>query len=179
MTRFLHERSSRLVAAPALAACVTMLAGCATLGGLQQLVQAPRFSQAAERPSEIRLLGPRAGLPLGGAAVRVWASVHNPNAFGVTLTTLSGDVTIEGHRVASGDFPLGLPLRPADEAVVPIDLSISFADLPGLAATLRRAAGGDAVPYELHGTVGVEAGRLGQPTFGPMRLMAGELRAVR
>jgi hypothetical protein len=162
-----------------LAAGTALLAGCATLGGLQQLVQAPRFSQAPDRTSEVRLLGPRAGLPLGGAAVRVWATVHNPNAFGVTLTTLSADVLVEGSRAASGDFPLGLPLRAADEAVVPIDLSISFADLPGLATTLRRAASGEAVPYELHGTVGVEAGRLGQPTFGPMRLMAGELRAVR
>jgi predicted small secreted protein len=163
----------------ALAACCVTLAGCATLGGLQQIVQAPRLSQAPDRQSEIRLVGPGAGLPLGGAAVRVWATVHNPNPFGITLTTVSADVMVEGSRAASGDFPLGLPLQPTGEAVVPLDLSISFADLPGLATTLRRAAAGEAVAYELHGTIGVEAGRLGQPTFGPMRLMAGELRALR
>jgi hypothetical protein len=168
----------RIGAILAAASCAA-LAGCATLGGIQQIVQAPRFSQAPDRQSEIRLLGPGAGLPLGGAAVRVWATVDNPNPFGVTLSTLSAEVMVEGSRAASGEFPLGLPLRPAGESVVPLDLSISFADLPGLATTLRRAAAGEAIFYELHGTVGVEAGRLGHPTFGPMRLMTGELRVAR
>ena len=33
------------------------------------------------------------------------------------------------------------------------------------------------VPYRLEGTIGVDAGRLGQPVFGPMTLIRGETSA--
>jgi hypothetical protein len=42
---------------------------------------------------------------------------------------------------------------------------------------VQRAATGQPLAYELEGTVGIDAGRAGQPTFGPMRLVTGELRA--
>jgi hypothetical protein len=63
--------------------------------------------------------------------------------------------------------------------VIPLDLAISFSDLPGLSGSLRKLAVGGSVPYELEGTVGVDAGRLGTPTFGPMLLTRGEMRVVR
>jgi len=47
--------------------------------------------------------------------------------------------------------------------------------LPGLADVVRRAARREAVDYRLDGTIGVDAGRLGQPVFGPMTLMRGDL----
>ncbi len=49
------------------------------------------------------------------------------------------------------------------------------ADLPGLAGVVRQSGGGSA-SYQLDGTIGVDAGRFGQPTFGPLRLATGELR---
>lgn len=153
--------------------------GCAGLTQLAQLVQPPRFEQADGQPAEIRILGPSRSLPAGGAGVRVWLEVTNPNPFGFTLRTLSATLSLEGGRAASGDFPLGLPLTAGQETIVPLDLSISFADLPGLAGALRQIAVGGAVAYELDGTVGVEAGRFGAPTFGPMRLAAGDLRVAR
>lgn len=161
------------------AALIVLLAGtagCATLEQLRALVQAPRFEEAEGQRAEIRLVGPGAGRPLGGAAVRIWTKVTNPNAFGITLGTLSGTLFLEGNRAATADFPLGLPLTAGEEHVVPIDLTISFSDLPGLANTLRRAAGSEAIPYTLDGTIGVEAGRLGRPVFGPMTLVRGDLR---
>ena len=82
---------------------------------------------------------------------------------------------LEGSRAATGDFPLGLPLTAGETTTVPIDLSISFADVPGLASALRQATTGSAIAYQLEGTVGVDAGRFGQPTFGPMMLASGEL----
>jgi hypothetical protein len=151
-------------------------AGCATLGQLGALVQPPRFEEAEGQRAEIRLVGPGAGRPLGGAAVRIWTKVTNPNSFGVTLGTLSGTLFLEGSRAASADFPLGLPLSARQENVIPIDLTISFSDLPGLADTIRRAARNEAVPYTLDGTIGLDAGRLGQPVFGPMTLVRGDLR---
>jgi hypothetical protein len=160
---------------------VTVLAGsamgCAGLESLRGLVQAPRFEQVPGRPAEVRLLGPTATHPLGGAGVRLWARVSNPNPFGLRLGTLRGTLNIEEARAADVDFPLGLPLRAAEEAEIPIDLSVSFSDLPGLADVIRRAADRQPLAYHLEGTIGVDAGQLGQPTFGPMTLLRGQLRA--
>jgi hypothetical protein len=164
---------------PLAALALLLLPACATLGPLGQLVQPPRFAESREHPSEIRFLSPRADLPLGGAGLRVWTRVTNPNPFGLTLNTLRADITVEGARAASGEFPLGLPLAAGGESVVPIELSFSFADLPGLADAIRRATAGQPLAYQVDGTIGVEAGRLGQPVFGPMRLWTGELRVAR
>jgi len=158
---------------------VLFASGCAGLTQLAQLVQPPRFDHAGDRPAEIRLLSPTPGLPAGGAGVRIWLEVENPNAFGFTLSTLAATLALEGRRAATGHFPLGLPLGAGQQTVIPIDLSISFADLPALAGSLRRIASGDTVAYALDGTVGVDAGRFGTPTFGPMPLAGGELRVIR
>lgn len=152
-------------------------AGCAALEGLRTLVQAPQFSEAEGQPAEIRLLGPGQGAgPLGGAAIRIWARVRNPNPFGLTLSTLQGTLFLEDSRAADADFPLGLPLTAGGDSVIPLDLRVSFADIPGLANAIRRAVTGDPLPYRLNGTVGVNAGQLGTPTFGPMNLLTGEIR---
>lgn len=153
--------------------------GCAGLTQLSTFVQPPRFAQADGRPAEIRLLGPSGDFPAGGAGIRLWIEVSNPNPFGFTVSTLDTTLSLEGSRAAAGDFPLGLPLTAGQESVVPLDLSVSFADLPGLAGALRQIAVGGRVDYELDGTVGVDAGRLGRPTFGPMQLASGELRVIR
>lgn len=155
------------------------VSGCASLGGLTRAIQPPQFEQAENQPAELRILGPSRSMPVGGAGVRIWLKVTNPNAFGFTLSTVNATLEMDGTRAADGNFPLGLPLTARQERVVPIDLSISFADLPGLAGALRKLAVGGRVGYELNGTVGVEAGRLGTPTFGPMLLTRGEMRVVR
>ena len=149
---------------------------CANLGNLQQIIQPPRFEQAAGQPAEIRLLGPSANSPVGGAGVRIWLSVTNPNPFGFTLSTLNTSLTLEGNHAATGDFPLGLPLTAGQQTIVPLDLSISLADVPGLSRTLGRLAVGGTAAYQLDGTIGIDAGRFGAPTFGPMRLTTGELQ---
>ena len=159
-----------LVAVPALASA------CAGLGGLGQIVQPPRFEQADGRRSEIRLSGPGSGSTPGGATVRLWTTVTNPNSFGLTLGTLRGTLHLEGSRAASIDFPLGLPLEPRDEAEVPIDIVVDFPDLPGLGGVITRAVTRQPIEYELEGTIGVSAGALGEPVFGPMTILRGELR---
>jgi len=60
--------------------------------------------------------------------------------------------------------------------MVPVALSISFADVPGLSRTLGRLAVGGTAPFQLDGTVGISAGRFGNPTFGPMTLATGDLQ---
>jgi hypothetical protein len=157
-------------------ACLLLMPTCATLRELGALVQPPRFEEADGQPAQWRLLPPAISLPAGGAAVRVWAKVTNPNRFGMTLGTLRGDLFLEDARAAAADFPLGLPLRARQESVVPIELSISFADLPNLGAALRRSLESRRVAYRLDGTIGVDAGPLGQPVFGPRTWLRGELR---
>ena len=159
-----------------LAAVIAASGACGTLGNLQQIIQPPRFEQAAGQPAELRLVGPSATSPLGGAGVRVWLAVTNPNSFSFTLSTVNADLSLEGNRAATGSFPLGLPLNAGQQTVVPLDLSISFADVPGLGRTLGRLAVGGTVPFRLDGTVGVNAGRFGTPTFGPMTLATGDLQ---
>jgi hypothetical protein len=158
---------------------------CATLGGLAALVQPPRFSTVPDRPAELRLLGSGSGLPLGGAGVRLWARVENPNPFGLTLSTLTGSLHLQSGRsgdwprAATLDLPLGLPLEARQQTEIPIDLTVSFSDLPGLADVLGRALSGSSLPYRLDGTIGVDAGSLGRPIFGPLTLLSGEMRVVR
>jgi hypothetical protein len=155
---------------------LTISAGCASLEHLGALVQPPTFDEVPGQPPEIRLLGPAADRPLGGAGVRLWTRVTNPNAFGFTLRSLRGTLYLEGATAGTADLPLGLTLDPRAETTFPIDLAISFADIPGLADTVRRAARREPITYRFEGTVSVDAGRLGVPTFGPMTMLRGTIR---
>ena len=158
------------------------LCGCATLGTLGALVRPLRIEAAQDRPAELRLggggLGGRMGLP-GAATLRLWARIENPNAFGLTLSAIDGAVYLEDTRAASVDFPVGLPLEPRLEQVIPLDVTLRFSDLPGLAGVVGRAASGNPLVYRLEGRITLDAGALGQPTFGPSTLLRGEVRAFR
>jgi len=148
---------------------------CASLGELARVIQPLRFSEVPGQPSTIRLAGPSTRQPLGGAALRLWTRVSNPNPVGITLSTLRAEVSLDGTRAATGDFPLGLPLAAGADSDVPLDLSIDFADLPRLGDVLRRAVASQQMPYEVEGTFSIDVGALGRPSFGPMRLFQGRL----
>jgi len=153
-----------------------VFAGCATFG---LGIRAPLFELADEQPSEFRVLGPSLQRPLGGASVRLFARVENPNPFGITLTRLMGTLQLEGFDAADADLPLGLSLGAHQAGVVPIDIALSFSSLPGLADALGRAANQGGVDYSLRGTVTVDAGSIGQPTFGPMTFLEGSIDVLR
>jgi hypothetical protein len=167
----------KLGRAAVLAAALPMLSGCATLAQLG--IQAPQFTVDNTQQAQLRLLGPSLDRPRGGAAIRLYARVRNPNPVGLTLARLAGGLALEGQNAAQVDFPLGVPLQGNSETVVPLDISVSFNDLPGLGNVLLRAATGQSIRYALRGTVGVDAGLLGQPTFGPMNLLDGNVRVFR
>jgi hypothetical protein len=154
------------------------LSGCAGMG-LGSVLQAPTFNVDGQQQAELRILAPSLQRPLGGAAVRINARVGNPNPVGLTLTRLVGQLQLEGRNAARVDFPLGVPLQAGGEVMVPIEIAIDFADLPGLVDVVGRALTGGRIGYALDGTVGVDAGLLGQPSFGPMTLMQGDLRVAR
>jgi hypothetical protein len=173
-----RERVRGLVGAAAAMAAVVTLPGCATLGALGVMVRPLQFEAARDRPAELRLGGGRLGLP-DAATLRLWARVHNPNSFGLTLSAIDGSVYLEDTRAASVDFPLGLPLQPGLEEVIPLDVSLRFSDLPGLGGVLGRAVSGTPLAYRLEGRFTVDAGPLGTPTFGPSTLLRGEVRPFR
>jgi hypothetical protein len=169
----MHIRSYRRLA-PVLA--VAALSGCASLGAA---LQPPSFRVDGAQQAQLRLLPPSSTRPSGGASVRLFARVGNPNPVGITLTTLAGDLELGGRGAARVDFPLGVPLAAGGETVVPLDISVNFADIPGLGSTLLNAITGRPLEYRLVGSVGVDAGILGRPTFGPMALLSGEVRVTR
>ena len=168
---------TKTVRAALLIAALPALSGCATLAQLG--IQPPQFSVDNAQPAQLRLVGPSFGSPQGGAQVRLYARVRNPNPIGLTLARLAGGLNLEGRSAARVDFPLGVPLQGNSEAVVPLDIIVNFNDIPGLANVLLRAATGQSVRYDLQGTVGVDAGVLGRPTFGPMNLLSGSMRVTR
>lgn len=150
------------------------IAGCATLEALG--VTPLRFEEADDRDARLRIVGPSAGSPLGGASIRIWAQVQNPNAFGLTLTELAGDLVVEDSGAIAVDFPLGLPLAARQDTVIPLDVTIGFDDLPGLGEAARAAITGEPLTYRLDGSFAVDAGTWGRPRFGPMTLLSGEMR---
>lgn len=170
-------RTKALRRAAMLAVVLPVLSGCATLSQLG--IQAPQFTVDNTQQAQLRLIGPSLGHPQGGAAIRLYARVRNPNPVGLTLARLAGGLQLEGRDAAQVDFPLGVPLRASSESVVPLDITVNFNDIPNLAGVLLRAATGGSVRYALQGTVGVDAGILGQPTFGPMNLLSGNVTVVR
>jgi hypothetical protein len=170
-------RRARCATTVALAG-VLLLNGCAALG-LGTLIQPPIFSAAEGRESELRLVPPSGDRPLGGATLRIWARVENPNSFGLTLAALAGNLFLENDRAATVDFPLGLPLSGGADTVIPIDLVINFADVPGLVDAATRILTQNRVAYRLDGTLTVDASPLGQPTFGPRTWLQGESRVLR
>lgn len=160
-----------------LLALVAVLPGCATLAQIG--LQPPQFRVEGTDQAQLRLLPPGPGRPSGGASIRLFARVTNPNPVGLTLSSLAGGLELQGRQAARVDFPLGVPLAAGGEQVIPLDISVSFDDIPSLGSVLLRAVTGQSIAYRLNGTVGVDAGLLGQPTFGPMTLLEGSARVTR
>lgn len=168
--RVLRHGAARRIAV----ALMIAVTGCAALESLGIL--ALRFESADDRGTELRVLGPSAGRPLGGAALRLWAHVENPNGFGLRLTEVAGDLSIADAGAIDVEFPLGLPLVAFQDTVIPLDVSIGFDNLPALGRIAQAAFAGERLDYRLDGTFAVDAGRYGGPRFGPWTLLEGELR---
>jgi hypothetical protein len=101
--------------------------------------------------------------------------VENPNPLGLTLAALTGNLFLENARAAEVNFPMGVPLLANQDTIIPLDISFSFSDIPGLADVATRLITRSSVGYRLDGTVTVDAGVLGRPSFGPNTLMRGDL----
>ncbi|CAN5801978.1 LEA type 2 family protein [soil metagenome] len=171
-------RHLRLALTTGTMAATLMLGGCATLG-LGDVIQPPRFHSVDGQDAELRLVPPSVGRPLGGATLRIWTRVENPNSFGLTLAALSGNLFLENQQAAAVEFPLGLPLTARGDAVIPLDINISFADVAGMVDAAQRILTQNRVAYRLDGMLSVDAAPFGQPSFGPSTWVQGESRVLR
>jgi hypothetical protein len=149
-------------------------AGCASVAGLLGISE-PRFAVASGRSSTLRLGGPSIQHPRGSATVRVWTQVSNPNSFGLTLTTLDGTLAFEGEDLVDVELPIGLPMVALADTVIPLDLTFGFESFSALGNVAMTLFTRDQLSYELKGTLGVSAGPLGEPTFGPRTWLRGEV----
>jgi hypothetical protein len=149
-------------------------AGCAGLGQLLG-VREPTFAVVQGRPSTLRIGAPSITHPKGTATVRIWTQVTNPNAFGLTLSTLDGKLALEGKELIDVALPLGLPLAAAADTIIPLDLTFGFESLSALGSIATRVLSQEALGYELRGTLGVRAGPLGEPKFGPRTWLRGSV----
>jgi hypothetical protein len=140
-----------------------------------EIVEQPRF-EPADGHGTIRFLTPSPANPAGEARVTLWIKVTNINPFDVTLSTLETTLLFGGRRAATGHFPLRLSIGAKQESVVSIDFSIGSADLTAVRGALIDVFIGSAATYQLDGTVGIDAGRFGQSTFGPTTLTVGSVR---
>lgn len=168
----------RATLAAALLAISLTLGACAALG-LGGMIQPPRMSAVQGRDAELRLAPPTAARPLGGATIRIWTRVQNPNSFGLTLAALAGNLFLENERAANVDFPLGMPLGARADTIIPIDITVSFADVPGMIGVAERILRQNTVGYRVDGTLTVDAAPFGQPSFGPTTWLQGQSRVLR
>ena len=146
----------------------TASGACASINGGMRFVEAPRLREADNRRAQLSLsaaAAPRA------ATFRVFAEVRNPNSSRLKLAEVKGSLFLNGQEAADVELPLDLELKPRQEAVVPIDVSVPLEKAPALAEALK----GSAVEYRVDGTMKVETDQ-GQPVFGPLTLLEGQAR---
>src|ERR1700741_3934383 len=84
---------TKLARAAVLVAALPVFSGCATLAQLG--IPPPQFSVDNTQQAQLRLGGPSRGNPQGGAAIRLFARVRNPNPIGLTLARLAGGLQLE------------------------------------------------------------------------------------
>lgn len=174
----LLSRLPRSPGALLFALSVSAAAGCASLAGTLGLA-APSFQRVEDRPATLEVLGPSLVRLEPAARVTVWAAVRNPNDVGITLSELNGWLVLEGEEVAAVDLPLGLPLEARADTIVPLRISFDLSSLERLGGAAEAVLTRRALDYALEGRLGVDAGPLGRPVFGPRTWISGTLRVER
>src|SRR5690606_21448513 len=110
---------------------------------------------------------------------RISAHVENHNEFGLNLTCLACELFLSDTRAADESFPLCLPLTSHQDTIISLEIALSFSELDGLADVVRRVLSSNQVDYRLDGTLSIDAGAFGEPSFGPQTWLQGRAQVFR
>ena len=145
-------------------ALVLVLAACAprTLS-----LEVPTYQVEGVRFARLDLPGP--GSP-ALAVLNLNLRVQNPNALGLRMANIGGQLFLDGAAVGQVDLPdVDLPARGEARQLAVVSVPISFANL----GEFVKVARGDRVALRVDGSFTVNAGFLGRPVFGPFTLFQG------
>ncbi|MFN8509147.1 MAG: LEA type 2 family protein [Deinococcaceae bacterium] len=138
----------------------------------------PRTAPAIQTPKieveETRLLKlnpPGLGVP-AEAILGFKLRVTNPNAFGMGISRIQGQLYLDGDPSGTVDIP-GLNIRPTGSSEV--DTQIAIALTEANLSHLVKVVQGKSITYRLDGTVSIDAGTLGKPNLGPYTVFQGTL----
>ncbi|HKI56951.1 MAG TPA: LEA type 2 family protein [Trueperaceae bacterium] len=138
-----------------------MLSGCAP--GATPAVTPPTFEAVADGTGLAYVDPP--GVGAGAAVFDVHLLAHNPNPFGIDLSTLDTDFYLGGRQAASGTFQSGVHIPAQGTGDLRLKVEVPLSAAPGLLSTFARLVAGGAVEYRLDAVVGVNA--LGFPVRFP------------
>lgn len=159
-----------------LAVAALTLGACAVVTP-ERAVRNLEFEFVAEGSGLRRLDLPGIGGGSPSATVRIRTRVSNPNPLALRLTGLEFDLYVNANRAASGSFAGGVDLPARGQTVLDLDVTVGLAEATRLVSDLAAAARGQRTAYRLDGTVSVDAGPLGRPSFGPLTIVTGTVSA--
>lgn len=150
----------------------TVLTGCAP--GATPAVTPPTF-QAVPGGTRLEYVDPP-GVGDGAAVFDVKLEAHNPNAFGLDLSTLDTDFYLGGAHAASGSFRSGVHLPARGDGQVDLKVKVPLAAAPHLLGSFASLVSGGSTSYRLDAVVGVDAFGM-RVRFPSMTLASGRVSA--
>lgn len=117
------------------------LGGCTGVGGLANVIQAPKVSVQNVVLQDI-------SMTQGNAVVSL--NITNPNPVAVPLEGVQYNLRLNGRSVASGDQRQSMSLKPNQPLLVNIPVQLQFNELMQLAPTLLSSR---QVQYDVEGAV--------------------------
>lgn len=117
------------------------------------VVAPPTFTFVQQGSGLVRIDPP--GVGSGAAVFRVNLNVENPNAFGVRLASLTGDLDLQGVTAARASFAGGLDLPARGDAPLSLDVSIPLVDVPRLLPVLAGLVAGTPTEVSVDAEVGL------------------------
>lgn len=135
-------------------AALALLAACAPGTAIKSArplgeIKPPVFELVPSQTRIDRFDPPGAG---AGLAMTVSTTVHNPNAFPVSLEAVTYQVVLHGDRVATGTLEPGLELAAQGEAPLSFQIHADLSGKGGLLRAVARAFADTPLPFRMEGT---------------------------
>lgn len=136
----------------ALLGAALLLSGCAELAQYLNLF-AGSGSSAFKRPTLTLKAARVTDVTLAGLSLETTWQLDNPNALGLSLSSIEYALFVDGHQVLAGAPASGLQLPANGSSELRFPASVKFADLGGLVQTFLTK---DRARYRAQGSVGMQ-----------------------